>query len=181
MNSNGTKGVHLRNQEIHHVQLSNNDRASSHATPETIAEAVTYLHRDGIVVLDDAIDPAHLDALNDILGPEAEEIARDPDHHFNFGKETRNMDQAPPLVPELMFKDVWANPIACSILRAMLGGEIVCHYANGKHGRLRCLCPFGHELTLCPPQIQAILPSKLQADNPCTPTSTNPTRCTLSQ
>lgn len=130
--TNGINGTHIYNQEIHHVQLTDKDRTSGHATPEIIAEAVTYLHRDGIIVLDNAIDPAHLDALNDVLGPEAEEIARNPDHHFNFGKETRNMDQAPPLVPELMFKDVWANPTACSILRAILGGDIVCHYANGK-------------------------------------------------
>ena len=40
-------------------------------------------------------------------------------------------DLAPPLIPELMFKDVWANPIACSILKAILGSELVCHYANG--------------------------------------------------
>lgn len=88
--SNGTNETHLYNQEVHHVQLSDKDRATGVATPEIIAEAVTYLHRDGVVVLDNAIDPSHLDALNDLLGPEAEEIAKNPDHHFNFGKETRN-------------------------------------------------------------------------------------------
>lgn len=30
-----------------------------------------------------------------------------------------------------MFQNVWANPIACSILQAILGSELVCHYANG--------------------------------------------------
>jgi len=83
------KGVDSR--EVHHVPLSDHDRASGIASPEVIAEAVTFLHRDGIVVLDNAIETSHLDALNDLLGPEAEEIAKDPDHHFNFGKETRNM------------------------------------------------------------------------------------------
>lgn len=87
--SNST-GPHLYNQEVRHVKLSNIDRDRGTATPGIIAEAVTYLHRDGIIVLDNAIDPAHLDALNDLLGPEAEEIAKNPNHHFNFGKETRN-------------------------------------------------------------------------------------------
>lgn len=41
------------------------------------------------------------------------------------------VDQAPPLVPDLMYTDIWANPIACAIIKAMLGPEIVCHYANG--------------------------------------------------
>ncbi len=30
-----------------------------------------------------------------------------------------------------MFDDIWANSIACSILQAILGPELVCHYANG--------------------------------------------------
>lgn len=87
---NGTDGIHLYNQEVHHVRISDADRSKGIATPETIAEAVTYLHRDGIIVLDNAIEPSHLDALNDLLGSEAEEIAKDPAHHFNFGSETRN-------------------------------------------------------------------------------------------
>ena len=87
---NITNRMHLYNQEVHHVKLSDKDRETGIATPETIAESVTYLHRDGIIVLDNAIDTTHLDALNNLLGPEAEEIAKNPDHHFNFGKETRN-------------------------------------------------------------------------------------------
>ena len=59
------------------------------------------------------------------------EIACDPDHHFNFGEETRNMDQAPPLIPKLMYDDIWANPTAIAILSALLGPNPVCHYANG--------------------------------------------------
>ena len=39
----------------------------------------------GIVILENAIEVSHLDALAALLGPEAEEVARDPDHHFNFG------------------------------------------------------------------------------------------------
>lgn len=128
MAANGTT---LYNQEAHVIRISESVRESETATPELIAEAVTHLHRDGIIILENAINTSHLDALSELLGPEAEEVARDPDHHFNFGKETRNMDQAPPLIPDLMFQDVWANPFACSILQNVLGPELVCHYANG--------------------------------------------------
>lgn len=123
--------IGLYNQEIHTVQIPNAIRATGVVTAEIIAEAVTYLHRDGIIVLENAIDTAHLDTLSSLLEPEALEIAKNPDHHFNFGKQTKNMDQAPPLIPELMFDDVWANPLACSIIKAILGPEVVAHYANG--------------------------------------------------
>ncbi|RMZ29211.1 hypothetical protein D0859_06691 [Hortaea werneckii] len=100
-------------------------------TPEVIAEALTYLHRDGVLVLENVIEIEHLDRLRELLQPEAEEIAKDPTHHFNFGRHTRNMDQAPPTTLDLMFEDVWANRIAISILQSMLGPNLMCHYANG--------------------------------------------------
>jgi ectoine hydroxylase-related dioxygenase (phytanoyl-CoA dioxygenase family) len=118
-------------QEIHTVHVPEDVRKSGKATLELVAEGAAFLHKDGIVVLDNAIDTVHVDALNAKLAPEALEIARDPNHHFNFGQNTRNMDQAPPPIKELMFKDVWCNPFAAAVLAAVLGPKPVIHYANG--------------------------------------------------
>jgi ectoine hydroxylase-related dioxygenase (phytanoyl-CoA dioxygenase family) len=118
-------------QKIHTVIIPEDVRQSGKATNDIVAEGVAFLHRDGIVVLENAIDTAHLDTLNAILSKEALEIAQDPNHHFNFGKETQNIDQAPPPSKDLMFKDVWCNPFAAAILAGMLGPRPVVHYANG--------------------------------------------------
>lgn len=118
-------------QEIHTIHIPEDVRKSGVATLDIIAEGAAFLHKDGIIILDNAIATEHLDALNDVLSPEALEIARDPDHHFNFGKHTSNMDQAPPPTKSLMFKDVWCNPFAAAILAAVLGPKPVVHYANG--------------------------------------------------
>lgn len=119
----------FHNQQVHSIHVSDDIRISGDASPELIAEAVSYLHRDGILVLENAVDAGHLDTLQALLGPETLEIARNPHHHFNWTKE--NMDQAPPLMPKLMFDDVWANPIVVAICSAILGPNVVCHYANG--------------------------------------------------
>ncbi|RMY09405.1 hypothetical protein D0868_04265 [Hortaea werneckii] len=116
---------------VHTVYVSDQSREIGFATPETIAEALTYLHRDGVLVLGNAIEVEHLDRLREQLQPEAEEIAKNPTHHFNFGRHTRNMDQAPPTMVDLMFEDVWAKRIAVSILQSLLGPNLMCHYANG--------------------------------------------------
>lgn len=121
----------LYDQEVHTVSISEETRLSGVATAELIAEAAAFFHKDGIIVLDNAIDKAHVDTINTILSKEALEIAADPDHHFNFGKETRNMDQAPPPTRDLMFKDVWCNPFAAAVIAAILGPKPVIHYANG--------------------------------------------------
>lgn len=127
----GSISPQLHDQSIHTIHISEAVRSSGIPTPEIIAEGAAFLHKDGIIVLDNAIAHEHCDALNDVLSPEALEIARDPDHHFNFGKHTSNMDQAPPPTKSLMFKDVWCNPFAAAILAAVLGPKPVVHYANG--------------------------------------------------
>jgi ectoine hydroxylase-related dioxygenase (phytanoyl-CoA dioxygenase family) len=124
-------GNQLFDQEFHTVAIPESIRQSGQVSHEIVAEGVAFLHRDGIVVLENAIDTTHLDTLNELLSEEALEIAEDPHHHFNFGKETRNIDQAPPPRRDLMFKDVWCNPFAAAMLAGILGPHPVVHYANG--------------------------------------------------
>jgi hypothetical protein len=65
----------LYDQEIHTVSMPESTRLSGVATPELIAEATAFLHKDGIIILDNAIDKAHIDTLNNKLSAEALEIA----------------------------------------------------------------------------------------------------------
>ncbi|PHH63857.1 hypothetical protein CDD81_5414 [Ophiocordyceps australis] len=99
--------------------------------PPLMAEALGHLHRSGIVVLTNAIDTQHIDVLNATVSDQAATFARDPGQHFNFGVATGNINQGPPLDRELLFHDVWMNPIVMSIVSAFLGPRPVLHYACG--------------------------------------------------
>jgi len=129
MGSVGLTAYH--DQEIHTIKVSEAARKECQPSLDFIAEAASFLHKDGIIILENVVDTAHIDHLNSILTPEALEIASDPQHHFNFGKQTRNMDQAPPPTRELMYKDIWANSFVSAVLTAILGPKPVIHYANG--------------------------------------------------
>ncbi|KAL7783808.1 hypothetical protein V8C37DRAFT_396805 [Trichoderma ceciliae] len=100
-------------------------------SPALIGEALSHLHQSGIVVLQHAVNVAHLDALNEILAPEASVLAGQPKQHFNFGVHTGNINQGPPLLEALLFRDVWANHAVIAILAAILGPNPVMHYAQG--------------------------------------------------
>jgi hypothetical protein len=135
------------------VVLSDEERRSGHMTMEHVGHAVAALHRDGLVVLENAVDPAHMDNLNNILCPEAEEMAKLPTTHFNNvspfpfvhssvkltmllknskdGKNTGNMSQGPPLDPEYLYEDIWANQPASQVLSAVLGPNPTVNYVNG--------------------------------------------------
>lgn len=73
----------LRFQETHVVRLSDEERTTGIMTEEHVGEAVSAVHRDGLVVLENAVDPAHCDELNSILVDEAEIMAKLPTTHFN--------------------------------------------------------------------------------------------------
>ncbi|KAF3079764.1 hypothetical protein TWF569_006461 [Orbilia oligospora] len=62
---------------------------------ELLASSIKHLHASGVIVLENAIDVEHLDALNAVLAPQAKELANTPGRHFNFGVETGNINQAP--------------------------------------------------------------------------------------
>ncbi len=113
------------------VVISEEERQTGTCTLSHIAEALKHLHRSGVVVLENAVNVRHLDALNAVLAPKAPTAVAMPDQYFNFGIDTGNINQVPPLDGSLMFEDVWANPFVLSILAAILGPTPALHYANG--------------------------------------------------
>lgn len=52
-------------------------------TIENIGIAISAMHRDGLVVLENAVDTSHMDAINTILVKDAEEMAKMDSTHFN--------------------------------------------------------------------------------------------------
>jgi len=65
------------------VPLSDHERTSQTITQENVGRALSALHRDGIVVLSNAVDIQHIEKLNSILSSEAEIMAKLPTTHFN--------------------------------------------------------------------------------------------------
>ncbi|KAL1891836.1 hypothetical protein Sste5346_007380 [Sporothrix stenoceras] len=117
------------------LRLSDEERSTGIISEEHVASAITAMHRDGLVVLENAVDLEHVDKLNGLLSTEAEAMAKLPTTHFNDnsvdGKPTGNMSQGPPLDPTLMYEDVWANKPAATVLSSLLGPRPTVTYVNG--------------------------------------------------
>jgi ectoine hydroxylase-related dioxygenase (phytanoyl-CoA dioxygenase family) len=78
------------------------------------------MHRDGVVILKDVIDAAHLDKLNEFMVEDTKKELAQPDLYRNFGVE--NIQQGPPLEPsEYFFDDVYFNPILFHAVNLYLG------------------------------------------------------------
>ncbi|KAK8001135.1 hypothetical protein PG991_013357 [Apiospora marii] len=103
------------------IELTPNELASQRMGSHHLQAAVEALHRDGMVVLSNAVDPAHLDKLNERMVPEAKELFSRPTTHRNFGNETGNIQQEPVLEAGYVFTDVLANPWATEVIQCMFG------------------------------------------------------------
>lgn len=105
--------IHLTPQELDTKQLCSHN----------LQAAIEALHRDGLVVLNNAVNPAHLDKLNERMVPEAQVLYSRDTTHRNFGPSTGNIQQEPVLEEGYIFGDVIANPFAVQAIECMLGPD----------------------------------------------------------
>lgn len=83
MVTNGTSSNELQHQQLVTVLLSDEERRTGHLTAENMAMAVLGFIRDGIAVLENAVDPDHCDKINKIMVDELPELIKDPHVHWN--------------------------------------------------------------------------------------------------
>jgi Phytanoyl-CoA dioxygenase (PhyH) len=86
-------------------------------------------NRDGFVVLEDVIDPAHCDLLCEKMLADVTAILARPDVPFNFNK--GNVQQAPPPFAPYLFEDVLFNEKIIEVTKAILGPGIKNNFYSG--------------------------------------------------
>ena len=91
------------------------------------------MHRDGAVILEGLVNPAHLDKINEFMSKDAEEELRKGEGlHRNFG--TENIQQGPPLFPsEFFFDDVYLNPLLFHAATLYLGPNATWNMVTGNN------------------------------------------------
>ncbi|RAH61447.1 phytanoyl-CoA dioxygenase family protein [Aspergillus piperis CBS 112811] len=116
-----TENATMVTPQLVQITLSDEERATKKLSSHNLQAALEGLHRDGVCVITNGVDPAHLDKLNERMVPEAKTLYANPQTHRNFGSRTGNIQQEPVVDPNYMFEDVIANPWATAITECMLG------------------------------------------------------------
>ncbi|KAI0598924.1 hypothetical protein F4775DRAFT_600878 [Biscogniauxia sp. FL1348] len=116
-----TKAPAPPSDEVPTIWLTPSELASKKLGSHNLQAAVEALHRDGLVVLANAVSPGHLDELNARMVRDAAALYARPSTHRNFGAGTGNIQQEPAAGPGLVFSDVVANPWAADAVQCMLG------------------------------------------------------------
>jgi hypothetical protein len=101
------------------IELTEQERAAGRLLGDGLQAAVSALSVDGVVVLNDVVDPAHLDVLHEKLISDLEALQARTDAPYNWN--VGNLQQNPPPVPPYLFDDILLNPFVISVTSAVLG------------------------------------------------------------
>ena len=94
-----------------------------------LAQAVEALERDGIVVIENAIDLDHLAILRERCLADIELLLSRPDKPFNWNP--GNLQQDPPPFPPYLFRDVLVNDAAIAVTKGVLGSGLKSGFYSG--------------------------------------------------
>ncbi|TKA82018.1 hypothetical protein B0A55_01720 [Friedmanniomyces simplex] len=120
------------------IRLTDEERNSGRTRPDTIQQALTYYHRDGFFVLENAIDDDLVDKLYNRMVEDNETYLSKPHMTWNQGSKTKNVSQIPPLTTEWLHKDFYANVHVLRILENLLGPQPELRFLNAN-----VACPGG--------------------------------------
>ena len=104
------------------IDVSDDDRAAGRLSGDSLRSAVDAVRSDGFVVLNDVVDPAHLDILHERMIDDLDALRARPDAPYNWN--AGNLQQDPPPFPPYLFSDVLQNPFVISVTSAVLGPRI---------------------------------------------------------
>jgi ectoine hydroxylase-related dioxygenase (phytanoyl-CoA dioxygenase family) len=94
-----------------------------------IQRAVTDFNANGYVIIENVIDPSHIEALRTVMLADVTKILERTDTPFNFNK--GNIQQAPPPYAPYLFEDVLFNDIIIEIAEQILGGPVKNSFYSG--------------------------------------------------
>lgn len=114
-----------------HVDPSPEERARgvlSQANRERLLDA---MRRDGLLVLDQIVDHAPLDALKTRMDRDSVDLLAFCDGVGGNPRDRGHLQQGPPPVAPYVFASYVANPLICDALVAILGDGAYCEFYNG--------------------------------------------------
>jgi ectoine hydroxylase-related dioxygenase (phytanoyl-CoA dioxygenase family) len=103
------------------VRVSASEALKGKLSWQNLELATRAIHRDGLVVLKDAItDHSKLDILNQKMIADAKQLqSRGEDSPYNYNK--GNIQQDPPMMSQYFHSSIFLNPLATQVTSSVLG------------------------------------------------------------
>ncbi len=110
------------------IRVTATERAAAGLHEDHLATALRAMREDGVLVLEDAVDPSHVAALRQRMLADIPAVRARSDAPFNWN--TGNLQQSPPRELGLLFRDVLCNDQAVAITSALMPAPRNCYYSG---------------------------------------------------
>jgi hypothetical protein len=106
------------------------ERAQERLSPAHLEEATQAIHRDGYVIIKNAVPADPLDRLAPKMDDDSQRLV---EAHKRDGSKRPlgHLQQGPPLHAPYIFREIVANAFAIQITHAILGDGLFCSFYNG--------------------------------------------------
>ncbi|GMV87611.1 MAG: hypothetical protein AMXMBFR81_05420 [Chthonomonas sp.] len=101
------------------LTISAAERERGRFDPETVMRGREAILRDGMVAIEDAVDPEHIAKIRDRMFEDLPAILSRTDTPFNFTRS--NVQQDPPPMAEYLFRDVLVNEFVVQLTSSVMG------------------------------------------------------------
>ena len=112
------------------ITVQPQELASEKLTDAHVDEAVQALHVDGYVVLENIVNPEHLDILRERMDADAQVLIK-AEKWGGAGGLKGHLQQGPPPFAPYIFRDIVANPYVIQVTKALLGPGLYNNFYNG--------------------------------------------------
>jgi ectoine hydroxylase-related dioxygenase (phytanoyl-CoA dioxygenase family) len=114
-----------------HVDPSPAERRRGVLSGANLERVLVAMQRDGVLVIDQIIDHAPLDALKQRMDRDSVELLAFCDSIGGNPRDRGHLQQGPPPMVPYVFPGYVANALVCDALRAILGTTAYCEFYNG--------------------------------------------------
>ena len=112
------------------IRLTDDERDSGITRPETIQQCLYHYHRDGFVVLENAIDGDLVDSLYEKIVKDTGIYVGKKFQQWNQGEATKNVSVVPPLTPKWLRREFYANVHMMRVIENVLGPKPELRFIN---------------------------------------------------
>ena len=112
------------------ITVQPEELAAGKLTDTHVEQAVQAIHVDGYVILENVINPEHLDILRERMDADSQ-ILMNAEKWGGAGRLKGHLQQGPPPYAPYIFRDIVANPYVVQVTRELLGAGLYNNFYNG--------------------------------------------------
>ena len=107
--------------DIERIYVSEKERKAAQLSYQNMQKGLEGFHRNGLIILENAVGCTAIEHVHGRMLQDFQRHSRSSNVHCNQGRDSGNISQPPPSLPEYLHEDIWANRLAVNIMENIIG------------------------------------------------------------